>query len=197
MNSEIFKPSLLPDKDKTEFVKQVQQEYKHIGSIKYRSGSTLWQFNTETGELKPAKIIVKEQLVWTSKGDCTKKTRSVIYEDKCVYMWALNRKNAEKKILKVINNVIRKKTRESMIVHFIILWFAIALLIVLVMFLVDSIGYMYYHRMEMVWYIQMMIALVLSLFILGGIVLIAFSIESFCSVVSLLQDASVTALSLR
>ena len=84
-----------------------------------------------------------------------------------------------------------------MIVHFIILWFTVALLIVLVIFLVDSIGYMYYHRMEMVWYVQMMIALVLSLFILGGIILIAFSIESFCSVVSLLQDVSVTALSPR
>lgn len=84
-----------------------------------------------------------------------------------------------------------------MIVHFIILWFTIALLIVLVMFLVDSIGYMYYHRMETVWYVQMMIALVLSLFILGGIVLIAFALESFCSVVGLLQDLSVTALSPR
>lgn len=73
-----------------------------------------------------------------------------------------------------------------MIVHFIILWFTIALLIVLVMFLVDSIGYMYYHRMKMVWYVQMMIALVLSLFVLGGIVLIAFTLESFCSVVDLL-----------
>lgn len=84
-----------------------------------------------------------------------------------------------------------------MIVHFIILWFTIALLIVLVIFLVDAISHMYYHRMEMVWYVQMMIALVLSLFILGGIVLIAFAIESFCSVVGLLQDASVTALSPR
>lgn len=84
-----------------------------------------------------------------------------------------------------------------MIVHFIILWFTVALLIVLVMFLVDSIGSMYYHRMEMVWYVQMMIALVLSLFILGGIVLIAFALESFCSVVGLLQDLSVTALSPR
>lgn len=84
-----------------------------------------------------------------------------------------------------------------MIVHFIILWFTVALLIVLVMFLVDSIDYMYYHRMEIVWYVQMMIALVLSLFILGGIVLIAFALESFCSVVGLLQDVSVTALSLR
>ena len=84
-----------------------------------------------------------------------------------------------------------------MILHFIILWFVIALLIVLVMFLVDSIGYMYYHRMKMVWYVQMMIALVLSLFILGGIVLIAFALESFCSVVGLLQDVSVTALSPR
>lgn len=84
-----------------------------------------------------------------------------------------------------------------MIVHFIILWFTVALLIVLVMFLVDSIGYMYYHRMETVWYVQMMIALVLSLFILGGIVLIAFVLESFCSVVGLLQDVSVTALSPR
>ena len=84
-----------------------------------------------------------------------------------------------------------------MIVHFIILWFTVALLIVLVMFLVDSIGYMYYHRMEMIWYVQMMIALVLSLFILGGIVLIAFALESFCSVVGLLQYASVIALSPR
>lgn len=84
-----------------------------------------------------------------------------------------------------------------MILHFIILWFTISLLIVLVIFLVDAIDYMYYHRMEMVWWVQMMIALVLSLFVLGGIVLIAFSLESFCSVVGLLQDASVTALSPR
>ena len=84
-----------------------------------------------------------------------------------------------------------------MIVHFIILWFTVALLIVLVMFLVDSIGYMYYHQMKMVWYVQMMISLVLSLFILGGIVLIAFALESFCLVVGLLQDISVTVLSPR
>lgn len=84
-----------------------------------------------------------------------------------------------------------------MILHFIILWFVIAILIVLAIFLVDAIGYMYYHRMEMVWYVQMMIALVLSLFILGGIILIAFTLESFCSVVGLLQDLSITALSPR
>lgn len=84
-----------------------------------------------------------------------------------------------------------------MIVHFIILWFTVALLIILAIFLVEAIGYMYYHRMETVWYVQMMIALVLSLFVLSGIVLIAFSIESFCSVVGLLQDASVIALSPR
>lgn len=84
-----------------------------------------------------------------------------------------------------------------MIIHFIILWFIIAILIVLAIFLVDAIGYMYYHRMETVWYVQMMIALVLSLFVLGGIVLIAFALESFCSVVGLLQDASVAALSPR
>lgn len=84
-----------------------------------------------------------------------------------------------------------------MILHFIILWFAIAILIVLAIFLVDAIGYMYYHRMETVWWVQIMIALVLSLFVLGGIVLIAFALESFYSVVGLLQDLSVTALSPR
>lgn len=84
-----------------------------------------------------------------------------------------------------------------MILYFIILWFVIAILIVLAIFLVDAIGYMYYHRIETVWWVQIMIALVLSLFILGGIVLIAFALESFCSVVGLLQDASVAALSLR
>lgn len=84
-----------------------------------------------------------------------------------------------------------------MIIHFIILWFTIALLIVLAIFLVEAISYMYYHRIETIWYVQMMIVLVLSLFILGGIVLIAFALESFCSVVGLLQDVSVTALSPR
>ena len=84
-----------------------------------------------------------------------------------------------------------------MIIHFIILWFVIAILIVLAIFLVDAIGYMYYHRIETVWWVQIMIALVLSLFILGGIVLIAFALESFCSVVGLLQDLSITALSPR
>lgn len=84
-----------------------------------------------------------------------------------------------------------------MILHFIILWFVIAILIILAIFLVDAIGCMYYHRIETVWWVQIMIALVLSLFILGGIVLIAFALESFCSVVGLLQDASVAALSLR
>lgn len=84
-----------------------------------------------------------------------------------------------------------------MILHFIILWFTIALLIVLVIFLVNAIGYMYYHRMETVWWVQMMIVLVLSLFVLGGIILIVFTLESFCSVVDLLQDASVILLSPR
>ena len=84
-----------------------------------------------------------------------------------------------------------------MILHFIILWFTIALLIVLVIFLVDAIGYMYYHQMETVWWVQIMIVLVLSLFVLGGIVLIVFALESFCSVVGLLQDASVMLLSPR
>lgn len=84
-----------------------------------------------------------------------------------------------------------------MIIHFIILWFAIAILIVLAIFLVDEIGYMYYHRMEIIWWVQMMIALVLSLFVLDGIVLIAFTLESFCSIIGLLQDVSVTALSPR
>jgi hypothetical protein len=49
----------------------------------------------------------------------------------------------------------------------------------------------------MVWYVQIMVTLVLSLFVLSGIVLIGLSIESFCSVVGLLQDASVSALSPR
>lgn len=84
-----------------------------------------------------------------------------------------------------------------MILHFIILWFVIAILIVLAIFLVDEIGYMYYHRIETVWWVQIMIALVLSLFILGGIVLIAFALESFCSIVGLLQDLFVTASSPR
>lgn len=83
-----------------------------------------------------------------------------------------------------------------MILHFIILWFTIAILIVLAIFLVDAISYMYHH-MEIVLWVQMMIALVLSLLVLGGIVLIAFALESFCSVVGLLQDAFVTALSPR
>ena len=81
-------------KDKIEIVSQVQQkkQIKLIGSQRLIPGLTLWEFNTETKSLNKAKF---KQTNYSLNGS---KTHQVIIQDNCIYIQALNMKNALKKV---------------------------------------------------------------------------------------------------
>lgn len=77
---------------------QIKKQLKHIGSIQPHSGHTCFEYNTKTGELIPAKF--KEEAVNfedAAKGIVSMKRKIIIKED-CIYVTALNKKNAIKKL---------------------------------------------------------------------------------------------------
>lgn len=79
-----------------------KQEYKFIGSKKIYPGHILWQYNYETDELKPVHITKEVALTFDKK--VTKKQRAD-YNPKCWYFGALNRRNAEKIVNRVISQI--------------------------------------------------------------------------------------------
>jgi len=77
--------------------KDQKQEYKLIGSLLLKRGLKLWSYNQTTGELKPAEIVRKVMIGYNGK---EKKSNKVQFSPDCLYLQALNRKNAIKKINK-------------------------------------------------------------------------------------------------
>ena len=77
-----------------------QQEYKLIGKARRKPGMTLFSYNTQTGEMKPAEI--EKECAMTFDGKVSYKSKVKI-EPHCIYGQALNLKNWEKKINKNYN----------------------------------------------------------------------------------------------
>jgi hypothetical protein len=92
-------------KAKIEAIVEKQIEYKYVGSIKVKPGHILWQFNLETGELTPVPIENKISLNLNGKPIAEKKTT---FNPKCLYLSALHRNSAEKKVEKIIEEYKRK-----------------------------------------------------------------------------------------
>lgn len=79
-------------------VKQKQQaEYKKIGYIKHRSGHTLFSFNVKTHEWKVAEIVGTATINFDRTVTREKK---VTVEKDCIYIEALNLKNAKKRLMR-------------------------------------------------------------------------------------------------
>lgn len=83
-------------KEETAIVKQaeINKGLKFIGRQRIHRNHIMWQFNTVTGELKPA--VIEVEVVANITEHKTKK--KVITEEGCQYFPALNRKNAIKKL---------------------------------------------------------------------------------------------------
>lgn len=77
-----------------------QKEYHYIGSVLRRKGLTLYEFNTETKELKKADVQRKVNVDFAT-GETVYKSE-VTYRQGCIYVQALNEKNARKRILKMM-----------------------------------------------------------------------------------------------
>ena len=77
-----------------------QQEYKLIGKARRKPGMTLFSYNTQTGEMKPVEI--EKECAMTFDGGVSHKAKVKI-EPHCIYGQALNLKNWEKKVNKMLN----------------------------------------------------------------------------------------------
>lgn len=77
-------------------VKKKQKiESELLGSINVKTGHFLWEINEETGEIKKAEF-KKTTAIYGAK----KEPEELIVREGCVYIPALNKKNAIKKYLK-------------------------------------------------------------------------------------------------
>lgn len=77
-----------------------EKEYKLIGKARRKPGITLFSYNTQTGEMKPAEI--EKECTMTFDGGVSYKAK-VMIEPHCIYGQALNMKNWEKKVNKMLN----------------------------------------------------------------------------------------------
>ena len=89
-------------KDQTEEVRQKEiheEKAKHVGTMRPHRGHTLFKYNTETGELTKAEFKKQDANFLEEVGIAKKdKTRIVEAEEGCIYVSALNIKNAVKRL---------------------------------------------------------------------------------------------------
>lgn len=94
---EILKPE-----ERVVIEKQLEQkkELKFIGSMKRNRGQTLFSFNVKTGELKRA--VIEQRVAIDFKTGLPRYTNKVMMEAHCIYIQALNEKNACKHIKRIV-----------------------------------------------------------------------------------------------
>lgn len=77
------------------------KQQKFIGRLKPKKGHSVFEYNTQTGEIKEAKIEISVDLY-------LKETKKLVIDNKCIYKCFLNLKNAKKKFPKLIANDTRQ-----------------------------------------------------------------------------------------
>ena len=88
------------EKDKVSILKDAQKEYKMVGFQKRVAGHILFEFNTEINQLNRAKV--NHEAILNMDGSVSNKARVNIKKG-CVYVQAMNEKNAIKKLIKLAN----------------------------------------------------------------------------------------------
>ena len=78
-----------------------KQEYKRVGKIMLKKGLKLYQYNFVKEELKLVEVDKFIKLDTTGK---VVKQNKAQYDDNCIYVQALNDKNAARKIIKLMEN---------------------------------------------------------------------------------------------
>ena len=83
---------------RTEQVQKKKNEFHWIGKVKRAKGHTLFCFNVVTKKLKVAPM--KQECMLGFNGSVIYKNNVVVEKD-CVYVQALNEKNARRKLIKM------------------------------------------------------------------------------------------------
>lgn len=84
-------------KERQEVTQKKKVEYKKIGCMKHRNGHTLFSFNVKTGEWKIADVQGKAIINFDKT---VTKEKKILIEKDCIYIEALNLKNAKKRLMR-------------------------------------------------------------------------------------------------
>lgn len=87
------------DETRTELQQKKQQKYRFVGKQRKVAGHTLFEFDKQTKEIRPAEI-KHTAYIDSVSGRPVYKTRADIKQG-CFYIQALNAKNAAKKLRKL------------------------------------------------------------------------------------------------
>jgi hypothetical protein len=79
--------------------KEVQKQLKHLGSIRLQRGHTLWEVNMKTGMITPATYETQAADFKAAAKGIQGVRRKLISKEGCMYIPALNKKNAAKKFV--------------------------------------------------------------------------------------------------
>lgn len=81
------------------------KKYGHTRSLIAVPGHILWEFNIATGKLERATVVRKVAIGMNGK---EKKSSVVMEKENCLYFFALNEKNAWKRLGKIIQSIKQK-----------------------------------------------------------------------------------------
>lgn len=94
---EFEKPLDLKDDIEVVAKKQQEKQYKLIGRMRPQPGQKVFEINCTTGECKEAKFVTSAvNFVSAANGDNSPR-KKIITNENCMYIVALNKKNALKK----------------------------------------------------------------------------------------------------
>ena len=95
-----FDESLKMDAESGIFA-SIQNQFKYVSRERVKRGQTLFEFNSSTGDIIPA-VVLQEKGSTDLKGKLIAGTKRVNKKKDCVYFWALNQRNAERKIKQAV-----------------------------------------------------------------------------------------------
>lgn len=88
------------ERTRTEQLERQKQEQRYLGSLLRLTGMRLYEFNYKTGECREVGTETKLELDVTSGQPVTRRSAKVQWNPDCVYLQALNHRNAIRKLVK-------------------------------------------------------------------------------------------------
>ena len=99
-----------PHEEKMEIKAEVRKEFRFLAREPIKKGHTLFELNSDTGEIVPA--IIQEQKTYVNLHGATIAGNKKVYKKPgCIYFWALNLKNAYKKVKKAQDEYLKQYER--------------------------------------------------------------------------------------
>lgn len=87
------------NRNDVEIVQKTRTEYKYVGTIRRKRGHTLFSFDTETRKIEPVEL--QRNVAVGIDGKPLVSNKVTTFNPKLIYFFALNMRNARKKVIKM------------------------------------------------------------------------------------------------